>query len=251
MPDISSPAAHGSAETPELRYDLPELDESLVPVGLIDAVYAFGEPDRSDVEDGPEDEIDRISGAPLVAQAFDRLSIREQDVLDGRLELSDDRPPLTLEEVGRILGVTRERIRQIQEGAFKKLRASYEIRMAYDDQPQPMQPVADRVEPASRWSPEQLRLQRQWFEQRKLHADAADANQAAAAERWRRELIAKQEQGDLAFVRGDLQIRPHPAPIAEYLETSEFEGRRARFGHAAALQRAIEVADEQAAHQSD
>ena len=49
------------------------------------------------------------------------LNDRERDVIRLRFGL-DDNKPKTLEEVGQIYGVTRERIRQIEAKALKKLR---------------------------------------------------------------------------------------------------------------------------------
>ena len=39
----------------------------------------------------------------------------------------DGHKPMTLEETGKALGLTRERVRQIQEAALKKLRTKEEL----------------------------------------------------------------------------------------------------------------------------
>ncbi|NDF16935.1 MAG: RNA polymerase sigma factor RpoD/SigA, partial [Verrucomicrobia bacterium] len=55
------------------------------------------------------------------------LDERERAILSLRFPLSDETPP-TLEQIGKKFKVTRERIRQIQNGALKKLRAALEAR---------------------------------------------------------------------------------------------------------------------------
>ena len=54
-------------------------------------------------------------------EVLDTLTEREQKVLRLRFGLDDGRPR-TLEEVGREFNVTRERIRQIEAKALRKLR---------------------------------------------------------------------------------------------------------------------------------
>jgi hypothetical protein len=56
-----------------------------------------------------------------IAEVLDTLTEREQKVLILRFGLEDGRSR-TLEEVGRKFDVTRERIRQIEAKALRKLR---------------------------------------------------------------------------------------------------------------------------------
>jgi DNA-directed RNA polymerase sigma subunit (sigma70/sigma32) len=46
----------------------------------------------------------------------------ERDVLAARFGLGRRKGPMTLEQVGRVIGVTKERVRQIQNKALGKLR---------------------------------------------------------------------------------------------------------------------------------
>ena len=59
----------------------------------------------------------------LVAQFLGLLTEREREVLVRRFGL-DDGEPDTLEEIGESWGVTRERIRQIESQALKRLAES-------------------------------------------------------------------------------------------------------------------------------
>jgi RNA polymerase primary sigma factor len=56
-----------------------------------------------------------------IAAALDQLTDRERKVLELRYGLTDGQPR-TLEEVGKAFGVTRERVRQIEVKALRKLR---------------------------------------------------------------------------------------------------------------------------------
>jgi RNA polymerase primary sigma factor len=67
------------------------------------------------------------------------LSDIERAVIDHRFALTApaNSPPLTLEQVGRIIGVTKERVRQIQNKALEKIRLALESRTPVPSQPLP------------------------------------------------------------------------------------------------------------------
>ncbi len=70
----------------------------------------------------PEDELDHADIIRCLEEALAGLKDREAQVLRLRFGLSDDGNGATLEEIGQIYGVTRERIRQIEAAALRRLR---------------------------------------------------------------------------------------------------------------------------------
>jgi RNA polymerase primary sigma factor len=75
----------------------------------------------------PFDKIVKHNDNELVQEVLAALDARESRILAMRFGLDNGRPK-TLEEVGKRLGVTRERIRQIQEQALQKMRIKIEKR---------------------------------------------------------------------------------------------------------------------------
>jgi RNA polymerase primary sigma factor len=68
----------------------------------------------------PEDVADGNFRSRALTHSLASLSSRERRVLELRYGL-DGQAPETLEEVGKVLGVTRERIRQIEKSSLRKL----------------------------------------------------------------------------------------------------------------------------------
>ncbi|WP_342348763.1 sigma-70 family RNA polymerase sigma factor [uncultured Nitrospira sp.] len=72
----------------------------------------------------PDEEVSRKSNAQWLNQIFQVLTVREQQVIRLRFGIGVDEA-WTLEQVGRSMAVTRERIRQIEVVALKKLKESH------------------------------------------------------------------------------------------------------------------------------
>ena len=67
-----------------------------------------------------------------MSDILSQLSEREMKIIQLRYGLTGENP-LTLEETGKFLGITRERVRQIQEKAVWKLRTMRELKMLKDN----------------------------------------------------------------------------------------------------------------------
>jgi len=79
----------------------------------------------TDVDDlGPDSKLMEQSLKDEVKQGLSILNIREVEVLSAYYGLEGQKP-LTLEEIGEMYGLTRERVRQIKERAIRRLRKSY------------------------------------------------------------------------------------------------------------------------------
>ena len=76
---------------------------------------------------GPEEEVTVSLERDALLQAVDELPERERDVVKWRYGLNGDTDPASLEEIGRRLGLTRERVRQIEAVALKRLATHREV----------------------------------------------------------------------------------------------------------------------------
>ena len=70
---------------------------------------------------GPEDEAFEHALKASIEDSLTSLKQREAKILRLYFGL-DEQDPMTLEEIGEILGITRERVRQIKEKALERLR---------------------------------------------------------------------------------------------------------------------------------
>ena len=69
---------------------------------------------------GPEEELINSDNLTHVSQLLEEMAPREATILRMRFGL-DDREPQTLKEIGESLGLTRERVRQIESEALRRL----------------------------------------------------------------------------------------------------------------------------------
>jgi RNA polymerase primary sigma factor len=108
-----------------LSWDPTSLDTPITgenPTRLADLI-------RDDVSAKPFESAFALALQDTIAMVLDKLSEREMRILKLRFGL-DGEGPFTLEETGKLLGITRERVRQIQERALvklKQLRVSSEL----------------------------------------------------------------------------------------------------------------------------
>ena len=110
---------------------------ALVPISLEKPVgdeeqSEFGQLIADEHAESPYERAVEILTDEALREALENLSYRERRVLELRYGLGDEHPR-TLDEVGRTFNVTRERIRQIENQALKKLQNLDQAQKLRDD----------------------------------------------------------------------------------------------------------------------
>lgn len=85
---------------------------------------------QSDADVSLEEDFIRLCLHHDMMKLLDELPQREAAVLRMRYGFED--PPMTLDEIGKLIGLTRERVRQIEKAAKEKLRAKTKVRILED-----------------------------------------------------------------------------------------------------------------------
>jgi RNA polymerase primary sigma factor len=91
-----------------------------------DSDTAFGDLIAQDAGN-VEEEVVVALGDDALHRAIKTLPPREQEVIRLRYGLSDNQDPKSLEEIGRLMGITRERVRQIETQALGRLAEQREV----------------------------------------------------------------------------------------------------------------------------
>ena len=108
-----------------------EVREAARAVTSLDKPVGEGEASYGDLfagEEAPPEELIAVSlEQDVLRRAVEKLPEREQEVLKLRYGMNGEGQPQSLEEIGRRLGVTRERVRQLEAGALERLAVNREI----------------------------------------------------------------------------------------------------------------------------
>ncbi len=100
----------------QLYNSTPQTDQA-------DGGWSLGEMVADDRIKGPEDEMIESDNLKHVFKMLDTMDPREATILRMRFGL-DNQEPKTLKEIGEVMGLTRERVRQIENEALNKLAKS-------------------------------------------------------------------------------------------------------------------------------
>lgn len=108
----------------EMMHSISSLD---VPVGEDDET-TVGDMVADNDSENPYNEIFKEVNKEIIRNVFETLTEREANILKMRFGLETDKPN-TLEEIGESYGISKERVRQIETKALRKLRHPVRARM--------------------------------------------------------------------------------------------------------------------------
>jgi len=90
----------------------------------MDETHAFSDAIVDDDDNLPEQAMLQASDLPMVQKLLSKLDKRQRHILELRYDLDGyEGPPRTFKQIGQIIGLTRERVRQIEKEALANLKA--------------------------------------------------------------------------------------------------------------------------------
>jgi RNA polymerase primary sigma factor len=88
-----------------------------------DAEFTLGEMLADEKTPAPDQALFSEAESEMIQKLLDQIDEREAKILKLRFGLDADHEPMTLKEIGEEIGLTRERVRQIEHEALNKLNA--------------------------------------------------------------------------------------------------------------------------------
>lgn len=122
IPNIEEVAAEiGIPEESWPVFKKTVMTSGLSPQVSLDAMSTTQDAVEDEKTENPEDSILQADLLSRLGGLLDAIDEREATILRLRYGLDENAEPMTLKEIGKIVGLTRERVRQIERDALRKL----------------------------------------------------------------------------------------------------------------------------------
>jgi RNA polymerase primary sigma factor len=97
----------------------------------------------------PHEQLEQLQVRQRIAEALGALDEREREIVRLRYGIQSD-GPMTLEQIGRHMGLSRERVRQLESGALRKMKRSQALNGLQEESTETQSPVGARGEGVER-----------------------------------------------------------------------------------------------------